>query len=134
MIVPIRRTTALSCVGGSAPLLWWTTLFPEKEIARAVTTAFDYLLRPEERVMTNLYKSCFSPTGNMRRELFKWVNPDQYGNIFNATNDSLDLKSKRFMAFDFTHIFEDEVLAPAVISYIACIVSSRKPAKPGFPL
>ena len=68
--------------------------------------------------MTNLYKSCFSPTGNMRRELFKWVNPDQYGNIFNATNDSLDLKSKRFMAFDFTHIFEDEVLAPAVISYI----------------
>ena len=89
----------------------------EKEIARAVTTAFDYL-RPEERIMTNLYKSCFSPTGNMRRELFKWVNPDQYGGIFNATNDSLDLKSKRFMAFDFTHIFEDETLAPAVISYI----------------
>jgi len=89
----------------------------EKEIARAVTTAFDYL-KPEERVMTNLYKSCFSPTGNMRRELFKWVNPEQYGSIFNATNDSLDLKSKRFMAFDFTHIFEDETLAPAVISYI----------------
>ncbi len=89
----------------------------EKEIARAVTTAFDYL-RPEERVMKNLYKSCFSPTGNMRRELFKWVNPDQYGNIFNADTDSLDLKSKRFMSFDFTHIFEDETLAPAVISYI----------------
>ncbi len=89
----------------------------EKEIARAVTTAFDYL-RPEERIMKNLYKSCFSPTGNMRRELFKWVNPDQYGNIFNADTDSLDLKSKRFMAFDFTHIFEDETLAPAVISYI----------------
>ena len=89
----------------------------EKEIARAVTTAFDYL-RPEERVLSNLYKSCFSPTGNMRRELYKWINPDQYGNIFNAQSDSLDLKSKRFMAFDFTHIFEDEVLAPAVISYI----------------
>ncbi len=96
----------------------------EKEIARAVTTAFDYL-RPEERVMTNLYKSCFSPTGNMRRELFKWVNPDQYGNIFNATNDSLDLKSKRFMAFDFTHIFEDETLAPAVISYIMHRIQSE---------
>ncbi len=89
----------------------------EREIARAVTTAFDYL-RPEERVMSNLYKSCFSPTGNMRRELYRWVNPDQYGNIFNATNDSLDLHSKRFIAFDFTHIFEDETLAPAVISYI----------------
>ena len=96
----------------------------EKEIARAVTTAFDYL-RPEERIMTNLYKSCFSPTGNMRRELFKWVNPDQYGNIFNAQNDSLDLKSKRFMAFDFTHIFEDETLAPAVISYIMHRIQSE---------
>ena len=89
----------------------------EKEIARAVTTAFDYL-KPEERVMSNLYKSCFSPTGNMRRELYKWVNPEQYGAIFNAAEDSLDLKSKRFMAFDFTHIFEDEILAPAVISYV----------------
>ena len=96
----------------------------EKEISRAVTTAFDYL-KPEERVMTNLYKSCFSPTGNMRRELFKWVNPDQYGKIFNATNDSLDLKSKRFMAFDFTHIFEDETLAPAVISYIMHRIQSE---------
>ena len=89
----------------------------EREIARAVTTAFDYL-RPEERIMSNLYKSCFSPTGNMRRELYRWVNPDQYGNIFNSTKDSLDLHSKRFIAFDFTHIFEDDTLAPAVISYI----------------
>ena len=96
----------------------------EKEIARAVTTAFDYL-RPKERIMKNLYKSCFSPTGNMRRELFRWVNPDQYGNIFNADNDSLDLKSKRFMSFDFTHIFEDELLAPAVISYIMHRIQSE---------
>jgi type IV secretion system protein VirB4 len=96
----------------------------EKEIARAVTTAFDYL-RPEERVMKNLYKSCFSPTGNMRRELYRWINPDQYGNIFNAENDSLDLRSKRFMSFDFTHIFEDETLAPAVISYIMHRIQSE---------
>ena len=96
----------------------------EREIARAVTTAFDYL-RPEERIMKNLYKSCFSPTGNMRREIYRWINPDQYGNIFNADTDSLDLKSKRFMAFDFTHIFEDETLAPAVISYIMHRIQSE---------
>ena len=96
----------------------------EREIARAVTTAFDYL-RPEERVMKNLYKSCFSPTGNMRREIYRWVNPDQYGNIFNADTDSLDLKAKRFMAFDFTHIFEDDTLAPAVISYIMHRIQSE---------
>ena len=96
----------------------------EKEISRAVTTAFEYL-RPEERIMKNLYKSCFSPTGNMRRELYRWVNPEQYGNIFNANEDSLDLKQKRFMAFDFTHIFEDETLAPAVISYIMHRIQSE---------
>ena len=96
----------------------------EKEIGRAVTTAFDYL-RPEERGMKNLYKSCFSPTGNMRRELFRWINPEQYGNIFNADTDSLDLRQKRFMAFDFTHIFEDETLAPAVISYIMHRIQSE---------
>jgi type IV secretion system protein VirB4 len=96
----------------------------EKEIGRSVTTAFDYL-RTEERIMKNLYKSCFSPTGNMRRELYRWVNPDQYGNIFNSENDSLDLSVKRFMAFDFTHIFEDETLAPAVISYIMHRIQSE---------
>ncbi|MBO7556301.1 MAG: hypothetical protein J6T72_02760 [Alphaproteobacteria bacterium] len=96
----------------------------EHEIARAVTTAFDYL-KPEERIMANLHKSCFSPTGNVRRELYRWVNPDQYGKIFNAQNDSLDLHTKRFMAFDFTHIFEDETLAPAVISYIMHRIQSE---------
>ena len=89
----------------------------EREAARAVTTAFDYL-RPEERVLSNLYKSCFSPTGTMRRELYRWVNPDQYGNIFNAEHDSLDLSTNRFVAFDFTEIFDDEILAAASISYI----------------
>jgi type IV secretion system protein VirB4 len=88
----------------------------EKEIGRAVTTAFEYL-KPNERTLKNLHKACFAPTGAMRRELYRWVNPDQYGNIFNAEDDNLDLTS-RFMAFDFTHIFEDETLAPAVISYI----------------
>lgn len=88
----------------------------EKEIGRAVVTNFDYL-KPEERNLKNLYKACFSPNGLMRRELFRWVNEQQYGNVFNAGQDTLDLSS-RFIAFDFTHIFEDETLAPAVISYI----------------
>ncbi len=88
----------------------------EQEIARAVTTAFEYL-RPDERLLKNLYKSCFAPNGYMRRELFRWVNDDQYGRIFNSLTDNLDLSS-RYMAFDFTTIFQDSVLAPAVISYV----------------
>jgi type IV secretion system protein VirB4 len=96
----------------------------DREVSRAVTTSFEYL-RPNERILRNLYKSCFSPTGTMRREIYRWVNPDQYGKIFNGDTDSLDLKSKRFMAFDFTHIFEDETLAPAVISYIMHRIQSE---------
>ena len=88
----------------------------ENEIARAVTTAFDYL-DPSKRSLKNLYKSCFSPAGRMRRELFRWVDDAQYGQLFNSESDSLDL-SNRFTAFDFTYIFEDDTLAPAVVSYI----------------
>ena len=88
----------------------------EAEIARAVTTAFDYL-EPSKRNLKNLYKSCFSPAGKMRRELFRWVDDSQYGLLFNSESDNLDL-SNRFTAFDFTYIFEDNTLATAVVSYI----------------
>lgn len=94
-----------------------TDSLSEQEIARAVTTAFEYL-RPEERLLKNLYKSCFSPTGQMRRELFRWVNNDQYGRIFNSVEDNLDMTAHQYMAFDFTTIFQDAMLSPAVISYL----------------
>ncbi|MDR2902631.1 MAG: hypothetical protein LBU87_05975 [Lactobacillales bacterium] len=99
----------------------------EQEIARAVTTAFDYL-KPEERLMKNLYKSCFAPNSYMRRELNRWVNDDQYGRIFNSQTDNLDLSS-RYMAFDFTTIFQDSVLAPAVISYVMHRIHTLATAK-----
>ena len=101
-----------------------TDALSEREASRAVTTAFEYL-RPEERKLKNLYKSCFSPTGNMRRELYRWINPEQYGNIFNAEHDSLDLSGNRFVAFDFTEIFDDDVLAAASISYIMHRIQSE---------
>ncbi len=94
-----------------------TDALSEQEIARSVTTAFEYL-RPEERLLKNLYTSCFSPSGQMRRELFRWVNNDQYGRIFNSVEDNLDMTENQYMAFDFTTIFQDAMLSPAVISYL----------------
>ena len=90
----------------------------EAEIARAVTTAFDYLPK-EDRLLKNLYKACFAPNSAMRRELNRWIDPEQYGRIFNSVEDTLDL-SRRYVAFDFTSIFNDsnKSLAPAIISYI----------------
>ena len=86
------------------------------EIARAVSVNFDYLDN-KDRLLKNLWESCFSSSGNMRSALKKWVDPLQYGDIFNEENDTLDLQS-RLTTFDFTEILQDEVLAPAVISYI----------------
>lgn len=86
------------------------------EIARAVSVNFDYL-SDKDRLLKNLWESCFSSSGNMRPALKKWVDPLQYGDIFNETSDTLDLQA-RLTTFDFTEILQDEVLAPAVISYI----------------
>ena len=88
----------------------------EDEIARAVSVNFDYL-SSKDRLLKNLYESCFSSNGTMRGELKKWIDPLQYGDIFNEDTDTLDLQS-RLTTFDFTEILQDEVLAPAVISYI----------------
>ncbi len=86
------------------------------EIARAVSVNFDYLSE-KDRLLKNLWESCFSSQGNMRPALKKWVDPLQYGHMFNDPSDTLDLQS-RLTTFDFTDILQDEVLAPAVISYI----------------
>ena len=88
----------------------------EEEIARAVSVNFDYL-SDKDRLLKNLHESCFSSSGNMRGALKKWVDPLQYGDIFNEDIDTLDLYS-RLTTFDFTDILQDEILAPAVISYI----------------
>lgn len=86
------------------------------EIARAVSVNYDYL-GDNDRLLTNLWESCFSSNGKMRPALKKWVDPLQYGDIFNESRDTLDLQS-RLTTFDFTEILQDETLAPAVISYI----------------
>lgn len=93
-----------------------TDVVSADEIARAVSVNFDYLA-DKDRVLKNLWESCFSSSGNMRPALKKWVDPLQYGDMFNEDSDTLDLHS-RLTTFDFTEILQDEVLAPAVISYI----------------
>jgi type IV secretion system protein VirB4 len=101
------------------------------EIARAVSVNFDYL-NDNDRLLKNLWESCFSSSGQMRSALKKWTDPLQYGNVFNETADTLDLNS-RLTTFDFTDILADETLAPAVISYILHrinnnVVSSGSPS------
>ena len=87
-----------------------TDVMSADEIARAVSVNFDYL-SDKNRLLKNLYESCFSSNGKMRGELKKWVDPLQYGDIFNEDEDTLDLQS-RLTTFDFTEILQDEILSP----------------------
>ena len=93
-----------------------------EEIARAVSVSYSYV-GDKDRKLSNLYTSCFSSDGAMRPALKKWVDPAQYGGIFNEDRDTLDLFS-RLTTFDFTDILGDETLAPAVISYILHRINS----------
>ena len=86
------------------------------EISRCVAINYDYI-EDKDKKLSNLYESCFSLKGNMRGALKKWVDPLQYGKIFNEDFDTLDLDS-RLTTFDFTTVLNDEILAPAVVSYI----------------
>jgi type IV secretion system protein VirB4 len=92
------------------------------EIARAVSVVFDYL-DDKDKLLKNLYIACFSSGGNVRGALKKWIDPLQYGDVFNESQDTLDLFS-RLTTFDFTDILNDSVLAPAVISYILHRINS----------
>ncbi|MDR3208491.1 MAG: hypothetical protein LBT45_01430 [Rickettsiales bacterium] len=92
------------------------------EIARAVSVVFDYL-DGKDKLLENLYTACFSSGGGIRGELKKWIDPLQYGDVFNEDTDTLDLFS-RLTTFDFTDVLNDAVLAPAVISYILHRINS----------
>jgi type IV secretion system protein VirB4 len=92
------------------------------EIARAVSVNFDYL-DDADKLLKNLHVACFSSGGNVRAALKKWVDPLQYGNVFNEKTDTLDLFS-RLTTFDFTEVLNDAMLAPAVISYILHRINS----------
>jgi type IV secretion system protein VirB4 len=85
------------------------------EIARAVSVVFDYL-GDKDRLLKNIHAACFGSGGSVRAALKKWVDPLQYGDVFNEEKDTLDLFS-RLTTFDFTDILSDPILAPAVISY-----------------
>ena len=93
-----------------------TDVLSADEIARAVSVNFDYL-SDKDKLLKNLWESCFSSAGKMRGALKKWIDPLQYGDMFNEDMDTLDLQS-RLTTFDFKDILQDKTLAPAVISYI----------------
>lgn len=90
-----------------------------EEIGFSIEAAYDTPGLPyERRSLANIYDAVYSKGGMLRKNLHKWVDPAVYGKIFNAKQDTLDLKTSRIVALDFTRLYEHDDLARAVILYL----------------
>lgn len=78
------------------------------------------LVPKDSRNLKQIWQTAFAPDSEARGAIRPWVNDNQYGKVFCAPEDSLDL-SNRMLGFDFTTILDPErvdALGPAVVSYI----------------
>jgi type IV secretion system protein VirB4 len=87
------------------------------QIAQAVQVAFDAIPR-EQRSLAAIYEGSFTPGSRLRSALKKWVDPDQYGPMFNAEQDCISLEGNWLTTFDMTKLLDDDVLGGAAVSYI----------------
>ena len=89
-----------------------------EEISLAVQSLFESQVPITQRSLAVLHEPCFSNALPLKRELLKWVDDAAYGSIFNAPQDTLDMRASRLVSFDMTEIFKDELLAQATLSYL----------------
>lgn len=89
-----------------------------EEFGRAIDMLKD--IPKDFRNLKKLHQTVFSAESQARGEIRPWIMDNQYGKIFCAEEDSMDL-SNRMVSFDFTTILDPEredALGPAVVSYI----------------
>jgi type IV secretion system protein VirB4 len=89
-----------------------------EEIAASIQSLFDSQVPIDQRSLAILHEPCFSNALPLKRELAKWVDSAAYGAMFNAPQDTLDMRSARLVSFDMTDIFRDELLTQATLSYL----------------
>lgn len=88
-----------------------------EEISDAVDLSFEELDR-HERSLATIYEAAFSPGSAIKTELYQWVNDSQYGSIFNAEKDAIDLDDSWLTTFDMTKLLDDPKLGAATVSYL----------------
>lgn len=88
-----------------------------EEISRAVDIAFD-ALDASERSLAAIYEAGFDPGSKVKKELARWVSRTQYGPIFNAQSDGIDITDGWLTTFDMTKLLDDPSLGSATVSYL----------------
>lgn len=87
------------------------------EISDAVDLAFEELDR-DQRSIAAIHQACFTPGSEIKSELYQWVDPAQYGDIFNADRDAINLDGNWLTTFDMTKLLEDPKLGSATVNYL----------------
>ena len=88
-----------------------------REISDAIDMSFEELER-HERSLAAIHEAAFPMGSKVREELRRWVSPTQYGPIFNADKDSIDLEGNWLTTFDMTRLLDDSELGAATVSYL----------------
>lgn len=103
------------------------------EISEAVNLSFEELDR-KGRSLVTIFEAAFPVDSRVRADLQSWVNPTQYGPIFNADQDSIDLDDNWLTTFDMTKLLDDPELGAATVSYLLHRIRSAmtRDNSPGF--
>lgn len=74
-------------------------------------------LKGPERRLEIVVNSAFEPTSNAYKQIFRWIDPKQYGHIFESDQENIpiDDKSVRHFVFDMTAVLKDARLGPVMI-------------------
>ena len=100
-----------------------------QEIADAVETVFERDLPMEFRNLKGLRELAFQ--SELRQKLVPWTSDNNYGAIFCAPVDTLDLGA-RIIGLDFTSVLDDERLAPAAVTYVMHRIIAEAAGQPRY--
>ena len=89
-----------------------------EEFARTIELNYDRQLPMSKRLLKVLADTAFAPDGEARFRITPWIENNQYGTVFNAEDERLNLLNTSLSGFNMTQMLNDEKLAPAVISYL----------------
>lgn len=101
----------------------------QEEVTDAIEINFDPNLTHEQRNLQQLYNAVFPADSDMRNRLLAWTNPNQWGPLVCAKEDTLDI-SQRVAGFDFTEVLTNDRLGPAMVSYIMHRILAEAKAQP----
>ena len=98
-------------------------------IARAVSFVYEHLPL-HMRSLRAIHTAAFPARSVPRRQLERWISPDQHGALFNAENDAAAAIRNRLIVYEMTTALQQEGVAPPLVSYLVHRIRAEDPGKP----